>query len=141
MNVLMLKLVVDDIEASIPFYTALFGCEPAHIEKECAEWAVENPRIDVALMRVAGSQPGLASLGLHYDDASSQAAAWARLVAAGRAATGSTVVDPAGLLWSGLAGAPAAPDQGDATLSPFVRHRRELRQHFYQPTTRPEGRM
>jgi len=106
---------------------------------------IENLRIDFARTQAAGSLPGLASLELHCDDALSRAAARARLAAAGRAATGSIVVGPAGLLWDGLTGprdaAPAPLDHSDAPFSPFVRHRRELRHHFYVPTMRLEGRI
>ena len=51
---------VQDLDASIRFYSALFGAEPAVRKADYAKWMVEDPRINFAISqrgdgrRVAG---------------------------------------------------------------------------------------
>lgn len=142
MNALMLKLVVDDLEASIPVYTALFGTGPDRCDPRHAHWALDNPQLDVTLTHEDGKTPGLASLGLRYDDMATLTATRERLAATGRHDFGG-FIDPAGIVWAGLAepAADGGPQSAPEVVSPFVRHRREQRRHFYTFTPRPEGRM
>jgi catechol 2,3-dioxygenase-like lactoylglutathione lyase family enzyme len=51
---------VDDLPASIAFYTKLFGADPARVEPDYAKWMVEDPRINFAIStrgREAGRRP------------------------------------------------------------------------------------
>ena len=36
---------VEDLKASIAFYTALFGAEPIRVEGDYAKWMLEDPRV------------------------------------------------------------------------------------------------
>ncbi|QGZ61085.1 ArsI/CadI family heavy metal resistance metalloenzyme [Paraburkholderia acidisoli] len=59
---------VDDIAASVAFYSKLFSAEPARIEPDYAKWMLEDPRVNFAIS-TRGSQPGVDHLGFQVDDA------------------------------------------------------------------------
>ncbi|CAB3796032.1 Cadmium-induced protein CadI [Paraburkholderia caffeinitolerans] len=59
---------VDDIAASVAFYSKLFGAEPARIEPDYAKWMLEDPRVNFAIS-TRGSQSGVDHLGFQVDDA------------------------------------------------------------------------
>lgn len=59
---------VDDIAASVAFYSKLFGAQPARIESDYAKWMLEDPRVNFAIS-TRGSQPGVDHLGFQVDDA------------------------------------------------------------------------
>ena len=45
---------VDDLPASIAFYTKMFGAEPARVETDYAKWMIEDPRINFAISTRGG---------------------------------------------------------------------------------------
>ena len=57
---------VDDLRASIAFYTKMFGAEPTRIETDYAKWMIEDPRINFAIS-TRGGKPGVDHLGLQAD--------------------------------------------------------------------------
>ena len=57
---------VDDLPASIAFYTKMFGAEPARVETDYAKWMIEDPRINFAIS-TRGAKPGVDHLGLQTD--------------------------------------------------------------------------
>lgn len=57
---------VEDLKASIAFYSALFGAEPARIEDDYAKWMLEDPRINFAIS-TRGGKPGVSHLGIQTD--------------------------------------------------------------------------
>lgn len=59
---------VDDIAASVAFYSKLFGTEPARIESDYAKWMLEDPRVNFAIS-TRGSKAGVDHLGFQVDDA------------------------------------------------------------------------
>lgn len=59
---------VDDLKASLAFYSRLFGAEPARVEADYAKWMLEDPRINFAIS-TRGSKPGLDHLGFQVDSA------------------------------------------------------------------------
>ncbi len=61
-------LHVQDLPASIAFYSHLFSAEPTRIESDYAKWMLEDPRVNFAIS-TRGSQPGLDHLGLQADSA------------------------------------------------------------------------
>ena len=61
-------LHVDDLAASIAFYSRLFAATPARVEADYAKWMLEDPRVNFAIS-TRGSQPGLDHLGFQVDDA------------------------------------------------------------------------
>ena len=59
---------VQDLDASIRFYSALFGAEPTVRKADYAKWMVEDPRINFAIsQRGDGRRVGVNHLGLQVD--------------------------------------------------------------------------
>ena len=61
-------LHVQDLQASITFYSRLFSAQPARIETDYAKWMLEDPRVNFAIS-TRGSKPGLDHLGFQVDSA------------------------------------------------------------------------
>ena len=57
---------VDDLAASIAFYTRLFGAEPTRVEADYAKWMIEDPRLNFAIS-TRGSSPGIDHLGIQAE--------------------------------------------------------------------------
>ena len=57
---------VEDLQASIAFYSKLFGAEPTRIESDYAKWMLEDPRVNFAIS-TRGSKPGIDHLGFQTD--------------------------------------------------------------------------
>ena len=57
---------VDDLSASIAFYSKLFGAEPTRVESDYAKWMLDDPRINFAIS-TRGSAPGVNHLGFQVD--------------------------------------------------------------------------
>ncbi len=59
---------VEDLDASIRFYSALFGVEPTVRKSDYAKWMVEDPRLNFAISRRGeGRRVGVNHLGLQVD--------------------------------------------------------------------------
>ena len=58
---------VEDLRASIVFYSALFAAEPARVEREYAKWMLDDPRINFAISS-RGAERGVDHLGIQADD-------------------------------------------------------------------------
>ncbi|MGJ7509919.1 ArsI/CadI family heavy metal resistance metalloenzyme [Variovorax sp. GT1P44] len=59
---------VDDLKASIAFYSRLFAAEPTRVESDYAKWMLEDPRINFAIS-TRGDAVGVDHLGFQTDDA------------------------------------------------------------------------
>jgi len=57
---------VEDLPASIAFYSKLFAAEPARVESDYAKWMLDDPRINFAISN-RGGKPGVDHLGLQAD--------------------------------------------------------------------------
>jgi len=57
---------VEDLEASVAFYSKLFAVEPARLEVDYAKWMLEDPRINFAIS-TRGGRPGVDHLGFQTD--------------------------------------------------------------------------
>ena len=57
---------VDDLQASIAFYSRMFGAEPSRVESDYAKWMIEDPRLNFAIS-TRGGRPGVDHLGLQTD--------------------------------------------------------------------------
>jgi lactoylglutathione lyase len=102
---------VDDLQASIAFYSKLFAAEPARVEADYAKWMIEDPRLNFAIS-TRGGKPGVDHLGFQTDDEDELAELKARAQAADLALLdeGETtccyarsekhwVTDPQGIAW------------------------------------------
>jgi len=59
-------VAVDDIDASIRFYSAVFGAPPTVSKPDYAKWMLDDPRIHFAISR-RGLPPGIDHLGLQVE--------------------------------------------------------------------------
>ncbi|WP_332825389.1 ArsI/CadI family heavy metal resistance metalloenzyme [Ramlibacter sp.] len=57
---------VNDLQASIAFYSKLFAAPPTRVESDYAKWMLEDPRVNFAIS-TRGSKPGIDHLGLQTD--------------------------------------------------------------------------
>jgi catechol 2,3-dioxygenase-like lactoylglutathione lyase family enzyme len=57
---------VDDLQASIAFYTRLFGAEPTRVESDYAKWMIDDPRLNFAIS-TRGTSAGIDHLGIQAD--------------------------------------------------------------------------
>lgn len=102
---------VEDLQASIVFYSKLFGAEPARVESDYAKWMLDDPRINFAIS-MRGARPGVDHLGIQTDSAAELAELKARAAAAELALNneGQTaccyarsdkhwITDPQGIAW------------------------------------------
>jgi len=77
-----LHLNVQDLAASVRFYSQLFAAEPTVLKGDYAKWMLEDPRINFAISNT-GRTPGIDHLGLQVDDEAGLAELGRRLDAAG----------------------------------------------------------
>lgn len=102
---------VDDLQASIAFYTRLFGAEPTRVESDYAKWMIDDPRLNFAIS-TRGASAGIDHLGIQADTEEELAELKARAGAADSALLdeGATtccyarsekhwVTDPQGIAW------------------------------------------
>src|SRR5213592_4921509 len=80
-----LALNVDDIEASIAFYSKLFGTEPAKVRPGYANFAVAEPPLKLVLLENPGRGGSLNHLGVEVEDVDQVDAAQTRLAESGLA--------------------------------------------------------
>ena len=60
-------LVVEDMVASIAFYTELFGVPPVLQQYDYAKWMLEGPRVNFSI-NSRGSKPGDIHLGIQAEN-------------------------------------------------------------------------
>jgi hypothetical protein len=106
-----LHLHVNDLQASIHFYTRLFATDPSRVETDYAKWMLEDPKVNFAIS-TRGSKPGLDHLGFQTETTEELAQLKAQAVTAEMALTdeGDTtccyarsekhwIMDPQGIPW------------------------------------------
>jgi hypothetical protein len=59
-------VVVENLETSIGFYSALFGATPAKRKADYAKWMLEDPRMNFAIS-TRGTKTGVDHFGLEVD--------------------------------------------------------------------------
>ena len=83
MSRVQLALNVDDLDASIEFYTKLFGTPPAKVRKDYANFAVADPPLKLVLIAGQGEPGTLNHVGVEVASTDEVAAAAARMTAVG----------------------------------------------------------
>lgn len=76
-------VAVEDLAASISFYSALFAAEPTVVKPDYAKWMLQDPRVNFAISR-RGATPGVEHLGIQVEDRAELEEAYGRLRRAGR---------------------------------------------------------
>jgi lactoylglutathione lyase len=57
---------VENLQASIAFYSKMFAAEPTRVESDYAKWMLDDPRINFAIS-TRGEKPGVDHLGFQTD--------------------------------------------------------------------------
>ena len=57
---------VEDLQASIAFYSKLFAAEPNRVESDYAKWMLEDPKVNFAVSS-RGGKPGVDHLGFQTE--------------------------------------------------------------------------
>lgn len=120
---------VQDLQASIAFYSRLFAASPSRVEADYAKWMLEDPRLNFAIS-TRGGKPGIDHLGFQTDTEEELAELKARAEAADMALLdqGATsccyarsekhwITDPQGIAWEHfhtLGDIPVFSEQGTA---------------------------
>ena len=123
---------VENLDASIRFYSGLFGAAPTVRKDDYAKWMIEDPRVNFAISR-RGDHVGVNHLGLQADSADELADIRARFAAAGSFVADEPdasccyaksdkhwVTDPQGIAWEGyqtLGGIRYFDGDGDETTA------------------------
>jgi catechol 2,3-dioxygenase-like lactoylglutathione lyase family enzyme len=100
---------VQDLQASIGFYSRLFGAEPARVEPDYAKWMLDDPRVNFAIS-TRGGAVGVDHLGIQADSADELAELKARAAALSPREQGEVsccyarsdkhwITDPQGIAW------------------------------------------
>ncbi len=58
---------VNDVPASIRFYSTLFSAQPAVVKSDYAKWMLEDPRVNFAISK-RGGEVGVRHLGIQVED-------------------------------------------------------------------------
>ncbi len=111
MKRLHVHVAVEDLSASIRFYTTLFGAEPGVVKDDYAKWMLDDPRVNFAISDRA-RVPGVDHLGIQVETGEELAELAGRLKAAGETtrdqeattccyarSAKAWVNDPSGLRW------------------------------------------
>lgn len=117
---------VDDLAASVAFYSKLFAADPARVEADYAKWMLDDPRVNFAIS-TRGTKAGVDHLGFQVDDAAELAELAKRAEAADMALLdqGETtccyarsdkhwVLDPQGIAWEHFHTLDGAPVYGES---------------------------
>jgi catechol 2,3-dioxygenase-like lactoylglutathione lyase family enzyme len=84
MNRFHVHLNVNDLAASIGFYSSLFGSQPTVRKSDYAKWMLEDPRVNFAISAL-GRPAGVDHLGFQVDSSDELASLGRRLDEAGGA--------------------------------------------------------
>ena len=103
---------VENLDASIAFYSGLFGEAPSVTKPDYAKWMLDDPRVNFAISQKCGAVKGVEHLGLQVEDQGELAEVYGRLQAAGAPVLeeGATtccyaqsekswIADPDGVVW------------------------------------------
>jgi catechol 2,3-dioxygenase-like lactoylglutathione lyase family enzyme len=113
---------VENLDASIAFYSGLFGAQPTVTKLDYAKWMLDDPRVNFAISQKCGAVKGIEHLGIQVEDEGELADVYTRLTAAGAPvleegvttccyarSEKSWIADPDGVIWE------AFRTSGDAT--------------------------
>ncbi|MDI3308822.1 MAG: ArsI/CadI family heavy metal resistance metalloenzyme [Acetobacteraceae bacterium] len=121
------NLSVEEIGASVRFYTGLFGVEPTVLKPDYAKWMLDDPRVNFAIA-ARGRQTGLDHLGIQVESSEELAEVYGRLKAAGgppleqgnvtccyAQSEKSWITDPQGVAWEAFLTHGESTIYGDGT--------------------------
>jgi catechol 2,3-dioxygenase-like lactoylglutathione lyase family enzyme len=114
---------VENLDASIAFYSGLFGQAPSVTKPDYAKWMLEDPRVNFAVSTQLDHGQGIRHLGVQVESSEELVEVYGRLEAAGgpvleegqtaccyAKSEKSWIADPDGVLWE------AFHTTGDSTV-------------------------
>jgi catechol 2,3-dioxygenase-like lactoylglutathione lyase family enzyme len=103
---------VENLDASVRFYSSLFAAEPTVIKQDYAKWMLDDPRVNFAISSNGHAARGIEHVGIQAESAVELAEVYARLKTADRPVLeeGATtccyaksekswIADPDGIVW------------------------------------------
>ena len=121
---------VDDLDASMQFYSTVFGASPTVVKPDYAKWVVDDPRINFAISK-RRSALGVDHLGVQVDSDEELSVLRARVTAAEVAALDQSgaaccyarsdkywTTDPQGIAWETFHTLDSIPVYGDTVRAP-----------------------
>lgn len=118
---------VEDLDASIRFYSTLFGVEPAVTKRDYAKWMLDDPRVNFAISAGHHAAKGVEHLGIQVENNEELVEVYGRLKAADRPVLeeGATtccyaksekswIADPDGVMWETFLTNGEATNYGDS---------------------------
>jgi catechol 2,3-dioxygenase-like lactoylglutathione lyase family enzyme len=115
---------VEDLGASVRFYSTLFAAEPTVTRSDYAKWMLDDPRVNFAISS-GNAHKGIEHLGIQVENAEELAEVYGRLKAADRPVLeeGATtccyaksekswIADPQGVVWETFRTTGEAVDYG-----------------------------
>lgn len=78
MKRLHVHVAVEDIGASVRFYSELFATSPVVLKDDYAKWMLDDPRVNFAISR-RGDDTGIRHLGIQVEDQTELADVYSRL--------------------------------------------------------------
>jgi predicted enzyme related to lactoylglutathione lyase len=127
MKRLHVHVAVDDLSASIKFYSALFAAAPSVVKPDYAKWMLDDPRANFAIS-ARGRAAGLDHLGIQVESKDELKEVYARLHQAGgqvveqgqtnccySRSEKSWIDDPAGIAWETFLTFGETTDYGDGS--------------------------
>jgi catechol 2,3-dioxygenase-like lactoylglutathione lyase family enzyme len=103
---------VENLDASIAFYSTLFSAAPTVVKDDYAKWMLEDPRVNFAISGGNHAQAGIEHLGIQVENRDELSEVYGRLGAADRPVLeeGATIccyaksekswiADPDGIVW------------------------------------------
>jgi catechol 2,3-dioxygenase-like lactoylglutathione lyase family enzyme len=122
------NLAVNDLDASIRFYTSLFDSEPDVVKADYAKWMLDDPRVNFAIS-TRGARKGIDHLGIQVENDSELDEVYGRLknAAAPVIEEGATtccyaqsekswIFDPEGIAWETFLTRGESPVYGSDTI-------------------------
>lgn len=76
-------VAVENLDASVRFYSNLFGAPPTVQKSDYAKWMLDEPRVNFAIS-ARGAQPGIEHVGIQVENTSELQDMYARLQRADR---------------------------------------------------------
>lgn len=118
---------VENLDASIGFYSTMFGAEPTVVKDDYAKWMLEDPRVNFAISAGNHARKGIEHLGIQAESAEELGEVYGRLKAAdgpvleeGRTtccyaqSEKSWIADPDGIVWEAFFTDGEATTYGDS---------------------------
>ena len=81
MKRLHVHVSVEDVAASVRFYSTLFALEPTVLKCDYAKWMLEDPRVNFAISK-RGDDVGIRHLGIQVEDHAELTEVYSRLARA-----------------------------------------------------------